>query len=91
MRGIYLLAAVVLLSAITVASAILLRPSSFDRCLDIITADIYCRAGSATLDPKDVEVQAAQACSGHDAGWGPSTCGADFVFFQDPMRSSECT
>jgi hypothetical protein len=67
MRSTILLAAVILLSAITIAGAVLLRPSDFDKCLNIISADIYRQDPTATLDPRDVEAQAARTCSGYAA------------------------
>ena len=68
MQNGFLLAIVILLSAIVIAGAILLRPSDFDQCLGVISADIYRQDPSATLDPRDVEAQAARICSGYDAG-----------------------
>lgn len=64
MRDTLLLTAAIFVSAFTIAGAILLRPTGFDRCLDIVSADINRQAGSATLDPKDVEAQAARICAG---------------------------
>ena len=67
MRGLPVLPIVIALSAASVVSAILLRPSDFETCLKIISEDIYRQDGSATLDPKDVEAQAARICSGDGA------------------------
>jgi len=67
MRNPILPAIVALLSAGTVAGAILLRPTDFDRCLKTVSTDIYRQGGTATLDPKDVEAQAARICSDHGA------------------------
>lgn len=67
MRGIPMLAIVIALSAASVVGAILLRPFDFENCLKIISADIYRQGDSATLDPKDVEAQAARICAGNGA------------------------
>ena len=67
MRGLLLLAFVIALSAVSLVTAILLRPSDFETCLKIISADIYRQGGSATLVPKEVEAQAARICSGYEA------------------------
>jgi hypothetical protein len=66
-RGLPVLAIVIALSAASIVSAILLRPSDFETCLKIISADIDRQGGSATLDPKDVEAQAARICLGYEA------------------------
>ncbi|MBB4442912.1 MULTISPECIES: hypothetical protein [Rhizobium] len=55
-----------MLSAIIVGGAILIRPSDFDRCLAVISAEIYRRDQTATLDPREVEAQAARICSGNE-------------------------
>ncbi|MBY5812113.1 hypothetical protein HFO12_22575 [Rhizobium leguminosarum] len=60
-----LLAGAILRSAIIVGGAILIRPSDFDRCL-VISAEIYRRDQTATLDPREVEAQAARICSGNE-------------------------
>ena len=67
MRDLPMLAIVIAFSAASIVIAILLRPSDFETCLKIISEDIYRQSGSATLDPKDVEAQAARICSGHGA------------------------
>ena len=54
----------VLIGAAIVASAIVLRPTGFDRCLKIISGDIERHNPSATYDPRDLEAQAARICSG---------------------------
>ncbi|NEK16740.1 hypothetical protein GR257_17990 [Rhizobium leguminosarum] len=64
-RSDILLAGAILLSAIIVGGAILIRPSDFDRCLAVISAEIYRRDQTATLDPREVEAQAARSCSGN--------------------------
>lgn len=67
MRDLPVLAIVIALSAASIVGAILLRPSDFETCLKIISDDIRRQGGSATLDPKDVESQAARICTGHEA------------------------
>jgi hypothetical protein len=54
----------IIVGAGIVAGAILLRPTGFDRCMRIISHDIERQAQSATLDPRDVQAQAARACAG---------------------------
>ncbi|WP_246706103.1 hypothetical protein [Rhizobium leguminosarum] len=54
-----------MLSAIIVGGAILIRPSDFDRCLAVISVEMYRRDQTATLDPREVEAQAARSCSGN--------------------------
>lgn len=53
-------------SAAGVVVAIMQKPTGFDRCLSIIGRDIDARATAtgATLDPRDVEVEAARVCAG---------------------------
>ncbi|WP_245310124.1 hypothetical protein [Rhizobium sp. R339] len=67
MRDSLLPAAVIFISALTIAGAILLRPTGFDRCLHVVSADINRHVGSATLDPKDAEAQGARICAGNGA------------------------
>lgn len=56
---------VILLGAGGVAAAVALKPSGFDRCLSIVSADIERNASpGATLDPRDVEAEAARICTG---------------------------
>ena len=52
------------LSAGLVAGAIMLRPSPFRECVTIISADIFRQDLTVTLDPIDVEAEAARICSG---------------------------
>ncbi len=59
--------AAMLVAAFVISGAILLRPTGFDRCIAIISADIYSSNQTATLDPRDVEAQAARTCSGNEA------------------------
>ncbi|MHA6298698.1 hypothetical protein [Devosia sp. CAU 1758] len=46
------------------AGAVALRPSPFMECVSILSADIVRQNRHATLDPRDVEAEAARACSG---------------------------
>lgn len=54
----------ILLGAGLVAGAILVRPSSFRECVTLISADIFREDLTVTLDPRDVEAEAARVCSG---------------------------
>ena len=54
----------ILIGAGLIAGAVLLRPSPFRECVTVISADIYRQDLSVTLDPRDVEAQAARICSG---------------------------
>jgi hypothetical protein len=54
----------ILAGAGVVAGAIMLRPSPFRECVEIISADIFRQDLTVTLDPDDVEAQAARICSG---------------------------
>lgn len=58
------IAAAILVGAAMVAGAVLLRPSPFRECVTIISADIFHQNLTATLDPRDVEAEAARICSG---------------------------
>lgn len=60
------LAVAILLGSGVIAAAIALKPSGFERCLAIVASDIDRQAtrNSATLDPRDVESQAARICAG---------------------------
>lgn len=60
----WVIAAAVLIGAAMVAGAVLLRPSPFQECVGIISEDIMHQNLTATLDPRDVEVEAAKVCSG---------------------------
>lgn len=59
-----LLALAILAGAGMVAGAIMLRPSPFRECVTLISADIVHQDLTVTLDPRDVEAQAARICSG---------------------------
>ena len=55
----------ILLSAGSVAAAIALKPTGFEQCVGLIGADIERNASpGATLDPRDVEAEAARTCAG---------------------------
>lgn len=58
------LALAILLGAAIVAGAIVLRPSPFRECVTLISADIFRRDLTVTLDPRDVEAEAGRICSG---------------------------
>ena len=58
------IAVAILIGAAMVAGAVMLRPSPFRECVTIISADIVHRNLTATLDPRDVEAEAARICSG---------------------------
>lgn len=58
------IAVAILIGAAMVAGAMLLRPSPFRECVTIISADIFHQNLTATLDPRDVEAEAARICSG---------------------------
>lgn len=60
----WVIAVAILVGSGTVAGAILLRPSPFQECVAIISADIVHQNLTATLDPRDVEAEAARICSG---------------------------
>ena len=55
----------ILLGAGAVASAVAIKPTGFERCVSIISADIERNVSpGATLDPRDVEAEAARTCAG---------------------------
>jgi len=54
----------ILVAALIVAGAIMLRPGDFRECVSVLSADIVRANIHATLDPRDVEAQAARECSG---------------------------
>lgn len=59
-----ILAVAILVGAAIVGGAIVLRPSPFRECVTIISADIFRQDLTVTLDPRDVEAEAARICSG---------------------------
>ena len=60
-----LIVVAILLGAGIVAAATLLKPTGFDRCVRIVSIDIERSASpGATLDPRDVEAEAARVCAG---------------------------
>lgn len=55
----------ILVGAGIVAGAVLLKPTGFERCVSIVGRDIERNASpGATLDPRDVEAEAARICAG---------------------------
>lgn len=66
MRNGLIIALAILIGAGGVATAVVLKPTGFDRCVAIIGKDIMNRATAtgATLDPLDVDVEAARICAG---------------------------
>lgn len=55
----------ILLGAGIIAAAVALKPTGFDRCVSIISADIERQATpGSTLDPRDTEAEAARICAG---------------------------
>ena len=54
----------VLVGAGIIAGAVVLKPSGFRECVTVISADIFARDVTVTLDPRDVEVEAAKVCAG---------------------------
>ena len=53
----------VLVGAGIIAGAVVLKPSGFRECVTVISADIFARDVTVTLDPRDVEVEAAKVCA----------------------------
>lgn len=59
-----LIVVAILLGAAGIAASVLLKPTGFERCVSIISADIERRATpGSTLDPRDTEVEAAKVCA----------------------------
>ena len=55
----------ILVGAGGVAAAVALKPTGFERCVLIVSADIERNVSpGATLDPRDVEAEAARTCAG---------------------------
>lgn len=54
----------VLIGAGIIAGAVMLKPSGFRECVTVISADIFARDVTVTLDPRDAEVEAAKVCAG---------------------------
>ena len=64
MRTAFIVLAIIV-GAAAIAGAVLLKPTGFERCVSIISADIERRATpGSTLDPRDTEVEAAKVCAG---------------------------
>ena len=62
--NVWVVAAAILVGSAVVAGAVLLKPSPFRDCVTIISADIFRQDLTVTLDPRDVEAEAARICSG---------------------------
>jgi hypothetical protein len=62
----WLAAVAILVGSGIVASAVATRPSEFSQCVGVISAGIYNADATVTLDPRDVEVQAAKVCEGYE-------------------------
>jgi len=60
----WIVALAILVGSGIVAGAILLKPSPFRDCVTLISADIFRQDLTVTLDPRDVEAEAARICSG---------------------------
>lgn len=60
----WVVAAAILVGSGIVAGAVPLRPTPFRECVGIISADIVRQDLTVTLDPRDVEAEAARICSG---------------------------
>lgn len=58
------MASAILVGSSIVAGALLLKPSPFRECVTLISADIFRQDLTVTLDPRDVEAEAARICSG---------------------------
>lgn len=59
------IALAILFGAGGIMVAVTNRPTGFERCVSIIGADIERNASpGATLDPRDVEAEAARICAG---------------------------
>lgn len=61
----WLVALAIIVGAVIVAGAVTLRPSDFTQCVGVISSDIERTNSTATLDPRDVEAQAAKICAGY--------------------------
>lgn len=62
------LALSILLGTSIIAAAVVLRPTGFQQCIGIVSDEIESRgtANGASIDPRDVEFQAAQMCAGSE-------------------------
>jgi hypothetical protein len=55
----------ILVGAAVISLAVMNQPSGFDRCVSIISVEIERNASpGSTLDPRDVEAEAARVCAG---------------------------
>ncbi|MEO8683392.1 MAG: hypothetical protein ABI414_00970 [Devosia sp.] len=62
----WLVALAVIVGSGIVAGAVLARPSEFRQCVAVISDDIYRADLTVSLDPRDVEAQAAKVCAGYE-------------------------
>ena len=62
----WLVAVAVIVGSGIVAGAVTARPSEFRQCVSVISDDIYRGDSTVSLDPRDVEVQAAKICAGYE-------------------------
>ena len=62
----WLVALAIIVGSLIVAGAVTARPSDFRQCVGVIGADIERANPTATLDPRDVEAQAAKVCAGYE-------------------------
>ena len=58
------MALAILVGSGIVAGAIILKPTPFRECVTLISADIFRQDLTVTLDPREVEADAARICSG---------------------------
>ena len=64
--GNWLVAVAVIIGAVIVAGAVAARPSDFRECVGVISSDIERADSTVTMDPRDVEAQAAKVCAGYE-------------------------
>ncbi|MET3901057.1 hypothetical protein ABIB57_005025 [Devosia sp. UYZn731] len=62
----WLVALAIIVGSVIVGGAVMARPSEFGQCVGVISSDIERANPTATLDPRDVEVQAAKICAGYE-------------------------
>lgn len=60
----WLVALAIIVGAAMIAGAVTVKPSAFETCLGIVSDDIFRQNATATLDPRDVEADAARICAG---------------------------
>jgi hypothetical protein len=62
----WLVALAVIVGSGIVAGAVTARPSEFRQCVAVISDEIYRADLTVSLDPRDVEAQAAKVCAGYE-------------------------